>query len=46
MPPLSAFGVWWSRYYAYSQEQFETEVLQGYANHSLPLSHVVLDMDW
>ena len=75
LPPLSAFGVWWSRYYRYSQEEFVEQVctrvdgcvsawgcrvfvsvamltrclrqiLDGYADHGLPLSHVVLDMDW
>jgi alpha-glucosidase len=46
MPPLSALGVWWSRYYTYSQQQVVAEVLEGYHNHSLPLNHLVLDMDW
>eukprot|EP01120_Amphizonella_sp_Union-15-10_P010944 TRINITY_DN4546_c0_g1_i15.p1 TRINITY_DN4546_c0_g1~~TRINITY_DN4546_c0_g1_i15.p1 ORF type:complete len:870 (-),score=176.31 TRINITY_DN4546_c0_g1_i15:56-2665(-) len=46
LPPRTAFGVWWSRYYAYSQQQFISEVLTGYATNGLPLSHVVLDMDW
>ncbi len=47
MPPLSAFGVWWSRYYPYSGDQFISEVVAGiYANNSLPLHHVVLDVDW
>ena len=42
--PRSAFGVWWSRYYPYSQESIVQEVLQGYANYSIPLNHLVLDM--
>eukprot|EP00698_Gefionella_okellyi_P004819 TRINITY_DN1445_c0_g1_i1.p1 TRINITY_DN1445_c0_g1~~TRINITY_DN1445_c0_g1_i1.p1 ORF type:complete len:886 (-),score=199.72 TRINITY_DN1445_c0_g1_i1:45-2429(-) len=46
VPPLSAFGVWWSRYFPYSETQFVQEVLQGYEDHQLPLNHVVLDMDW
>lgn len=46
MPPAAALGVWWSRYYPYSQAQFVSEVLQGYADNGLPLNTVVLDMDW
>ena len=29
-----------------SQEQLIDEVLEGYRNHSLPLNHLVMDMDW
>ena len=46
MLPRQAFGVWWSRYYPYSQSTLVNEVLSGYANYSIPLSTVVLDMDW
>lgn len=46
LPPRSAFGVWWSHFEAYNQSQFISEVLTGFANYSLPLNHVVLDMDW
>ena len=46
LPPLSAFGVWWSRYWVYSSKSFTEQVLDGYAQHALPLSHVVMDMDW
>jgi alpha-glucosidase (family GH31 glycosyl hydrolase) len=46
LPPHNAFGVWWSRYYPYSQDQFVNEVLQGYASNGLPLNIAVLDMDW
>jgi len=44
VPPRSALGVWYSRYYPYSADSFVGEVLQGYVNHSLPLSNAVLDM--
>ena len=43
--PRAAFGVWWSRYYPYSQQTFTDEVLSGYANNSIPLNMVVFDMD-
>ena len=46
MLPRSAFGVWWSRYYPYSQTSIVEEVLRGYRNYSIPLNNLVLDMDW
>lgn len=46
LPPLSALGVWWSRYYAYSETQLVAEVLDGYASNKLPLNQLVCDMDW
>ena len=46
MLPRSAFGVWWSRYWPYTQASIVTEVLQGYANFSIPLNNLVFDMDW
>jgi len=41
MPPASAFGVWWSRYYNYSQAEIISEVLTGYKEHNLPLNRLV-----
>ena len=46
LPPLDSFGVWWSRYYKYSDQQVIDEVLNGYAKNGLPLNNLVLDMDW
>jgi alpha-glucosidase (family GH31 glycosyl hydrolase) len=46
LPPRRAFGVFWSLYHEYSATSFVSEVLAGYANNSLPLDAVVLDMDW
>lgn len=46
MLPASAFGVWWSRYFPYTQQTIVDEVLRGYANFSIPLSNLVFDMDW
>ena len=45
-PPRAALGVWWSRYYAYSETTIVSEVISGYKTHSLPLSYLVLDMNW
>ena len=46
MLPRSAFGVWWSRYWKYTQDSIVTEVLNGYKNFSIPLNNLVFDMDW
>jgi alpha-glucosidase (family GH31 glycosyl hydrolase) len=46
LPPQSAFGVWWSRYYPYSDQSFIKEVMIPYTQNDLPLNHAVLDMDW
>jgi alpha-glucosidase (family GH31 glycosyl hydrolase) len=44
--PRSSFGVWWSRYWPYTQTTIVDEVLAGYKNFSIPLNNLVLDMDW
>ena len=41
MLPRSAFGVWWSRYYPYTQSSIVSEVLEGYRNYSIPLNNLV-----
>ena len=45
MPPKYAFGVWWSRYWAYTDREFQ-ELVEEYARHDLPLDVLVIDMDW
>lgn len=39
-------GIWWSMYDVYSEETLNSEVLQGYADHDLPLEVMSFDMDW
>eukprot|EP01051_Picozoa_sp_SAG22_P000749 SAG22_NODE_23_length_31399_cov_35.631313_18_plen_961_part_00 len=47
MMPHVAYGVWWCQCCpAYTSRSFEQEILAEYANHSLPLTVAVLDMDW
>ena len=46
LPPRASFGVWWSRYWPYTQSSIVSEVLAGYANYSIPLSNLVFDTDW
>ncbi len=45
MPPRFAFGAWWSRYWAYTDEELRYLVDQ-FHNHNVPLDVLVVDMDW
>lgn len=43
--PRWALGNWWSRYYRYSQSEYE-QLMRGFCEENLPFSVAVLDMDW
>jgi hypothetical protein len=45
MPPRFAFGLWWSRYWAYTDEELK-QLVGEFALHSVPLDVLVVDMDW
>jgi alpha-glucosidase (family GH31 glycosyl hydrolase) len=45
LPPRFAFGTWWSRYWSYSDQEFE-KLIQGFRTHETPLDVLVIDMDW
>ena len=45
MPPRFAFGTWWSRYWAYTDEELKDLVTQ-FQQHTVPLDVLVIDMDW
>lgn len=45
LPPLYAFGVWYSRYWAYTESEMK-DIIAGYEKNSLPLDVMVIDMDW
>lgn len=45
LPPRFAFGIWWSRYWAYSDQELD-ELLHGFRENNLPLDVLVIDMDW
>ena len=45
MPPRFAFGAWWSRYWAYTDQELK-ELVLGFRSHSVPLDVLVIDMDW
>ncbi|PBP20223.1 alpha-xylosidase [Diplocarpon rosae] len=43
--PRYALGNWWSRYYAYSQEEY-VALMDKFREKGVPLSVAVIDMDW
>lgn len=45
MLPDYALGNWWSRYWAYSQEEY-TALIERFERENIPFSVAVLDMDW
>ena len=45
LPPRFAFGTWWSRYWAYSDQELEG-LVTGFRENSVPLDVLVIDMDW
>ena len=45
LPPRFAFGAWWSRYWAYSDQEL-MELADGFRDNDVPLDVFVIDMDW
>jgi len=45
LPPRYAFGNWWSRYWAYSDQELN-DLVRGYQLRNIPLDVFVIDMDW
>ena len=45
LPPRFAFGVWWSRYWAYTDQELD-ELVRGFRENDTPLDVLVIDMDW
>ncbi len=45
LPPRYAFGLWWSRYWAYSDAELR-ELVAEFKQHDVPLDVLVIDMDW
>ncbi|GAD99827.1 alpha-xylosidase, putative [Paecilomyces variotii No. 5] len=43
--PRYALGNWWSRYYAYRQDEY-IGLMDDFRAHDIPLSVAVVDMDW
>ena len=45
MPPKFVFGYWWSRYWAYTDQEF-IALGQEFRQRGLPIDVMVIDMDW
>ena len=45
MPPKFVFGYWWSRYWAYTDQEF-IALGQEFRQRELPIDVMVIDMDW
>ncbi|HZC74027.1 MAG TPA: TIM-barrel domain-containing protein [Jatrophihabitans sp.] len=46
MLPEWAFGVWFSRYFAYSTSDYENQLIPAFRSHGVPLDALVVDTDW
>ncbi|WP_329172457.1 ricin-type beta-trefoil lectin domain protein [Streptomyces sp. NBC_01477] len=44
--PQSAYGVWYSRYYAYSTADYQNTLLPAFRGHNTPIDWLVVDTDW
>lgn len=45
MLPRWALGNWWSRYWAYNQDEL-TNLMRDFRRHEIPLAVCIVDMDW
>lgn len=45
MPPKYVFGYWWSRYWAYSADEF-LELGREFRERKIPMDVMIIDMDW
>ena len=45
LPPRFAFGAWWSRYWAYADQELD-DLVRGFRQNDVPLDVFVIDMDW
>ncbi len=45
MIPRFALGVWWSRYHAYTQQEY-LDLMLRFKNEGIPLTVATVDMDW
>jgi alpha-glucosidase (family GH31 glycosyl hydrolase) len=46
MLPRWAFGVWFSRYYPHSDQDYRSDLLPNFRSHRVPLDVIVIDTDW
>ncbi|PKL50045.1 MAG: hypothetical protein CVV39_01920 [Planctomycetes bacterium HGW-Planctomycetes-1] len=45
LPPKFAFGIWWSKYWNYDDEQFR-DIVEQFERYDIGLDVLVIDMDW
>ena len=45
LPPKFVFGYWWSRYWAYTDDEF-IGLAKEFRSRNLPIDIMVIDMDW
>ncbi len=45
LPPKYAFGIWYSRYWRYSEQDLK-DIVNDYEKNDIPLDVLVVDMDW
>jgi alpha-glucosidase len=45
LPPRFAFGSWWSRFWSYSDQEFNA-LVNGFKANDVPLDVLVIDMGW
>jgi alpha-glucosidase (family GH31 glycosyl hydrolase) len=45
LPPHFAFGAWWSRYWAYADQELD-ELVHAFHENDVPLDVLVIDMEW
>ncbi|MDR1682845.1 MAG: DUF5110 domain-containing protein, partial [Candidatus Symbiothrix sp.] len=45
IPPLYAFGYWYSKYQRYSEQEIHN-IVNDIQSHNIPLDVLVMDMDW
>ncbi|MDP4240757.1 MAG: glycoside hydrolase family 31 protein [Bacteroidota bacterium] len=45
LPPKFTFGIWWSRYWEYSDVELKN-LVEEFRLHDVPIDVLVIDMDW
>lgn len=45
LPPKYAFGIWYSRYWSYTEQDMK-DIVAGYEKNDIPLDVLVVDMGW
>ena len=45
MPPMFAFGYWWSRYWTYSDAELR-QLVSDMRSYDVPIDILIVDMDW